>query len=192
MKGRCPRGRPRRPPGITDGDGSPVFRCRFQHVLKFIFVFRGHDDHVGDGPEIGQVEKPVVGGSVLADETAPVEGEDDVKILEAHVMEDLVEGPLEEGGVNGDDGDEPLHGEPGGEGDAVLLGDAHVEEPVREPGGVFVQARARPHGRRNGRDPGSSEASRIMVRPKISVYEGGASGLTKTAPVSRSKGPTPW
>ena len=34
---------------------------------------------------------------------------------------------LEEGGVNGAHGLEPLHRETGGEGDGVLLGDSHVQ-----------------------------------------------------------------
>ena len=34
---------------------------------------------------------------------------------------------LEEGGVNGAHGLEPLHRETGGEGDGVLLGDSHIQ-----------------------------------------------------------------
>ena len=74
----------------------------------------------------------MVRGAVLADEAGAVQAEHDRKLLKAHVVLDLVEAALEEGGVDGDDGLVALAGEARGEGDGVLLGQAHVEVAVRE------------------------------------------------------------
>ena len=48
------------------------------------------------------------------------------------VHEQLVEGPVEEGGVDGDDRVQPAEGQAGGHRHRVLLGDADVEDPVGE------------------------------------------------------------
>jgi hypothetical protein len=69
----------------------------------------------------------VVRGAVAADDAGAIHAELDVEVLQAHVVDDLVEGALEEGRVDGADRLEALAGQPGGERDAVLLGDAYVE-----------------------------------------------------------------
>ena len=57
---------------------------------------------------------------------------DDGQVLERHLLEDLVEAPLQERAVDVHDRPQPGLGLPGGEGDRVDLADAHVEEPVGE------------------------------------------------------------
>ena len=52
--------------------------------------------------------------------------------MKGYVHQDLVEGPVQEGGVHGDDGMHASPGQPGSGDDGVLFGDAHVEDPVRE------------------------------------------------------------
>ncbi len=72
-------------------------------------------------------------------------------------MENLVVGPLHEGGVDGHDGDDPLRRHPRGEGHPVLLRDPHVEEALGEHLRVGVEPRPAAHGRRDGHD--------LRVRP---------------------------
>ena len=85
-------------------------------------------------------------------------------------MEDLVVGPLQEGGVDGDHRPHPLHGQAGGEGHGVLFADAHVEEAVRELLAEIHQPGAVGHGRGDGHDAlGSCRARRTRVSPKTSV-----------------------
>jgi hypothetical protein len=61
-----------------------------------------------------------------------VEGEDDGQSVERHVVDHLVPCAVQEGAVDRDDRAQATHRHAGGTGDGVLLGDAHVEEPVRE------------------------------------------------------------
>ena len=70
------------------------------------------------------------------------------QVVLADVVDDLVEGPLEERRVDRDDRAPAAHGEAGREGDRVLLGDADVDEAVRELGLELVQARCRSACRR--------------------------------------------
>jgi len=69
-------------------------------------------------------------------------------------MDDLIVGPLQEGGVDGHHGDQPFHRQTGGEGDAVLLRDADIEKAVGIGPGEFIQAGAVAHGGRDGHDAG--------------------------------------
>ena len=52
--------------------------------------------------------------------------------VQGDVVDDLVPGPVEERRVDRDDRAQAAHRHAGGAGDGVLLGDADVEEAVRE------------------------------------------------------------
>ena len=80
----------------------------------------------GQRAEVGDVEDAVVGRAVVADEPGAVHREDDVQLLQADVVDDLVEGALQEGRVDRADRLGALEREAGGEQDRVLLGDADV------------------------------------------------------------------
>ena len=69
------------------------------------------------------------------------------QVLQAHVMDDLVIATLQEGGVDGAEGLEPLTGQPRGECHGVLLCDADVEDAVVEARVESVKAGATTHGR---------------------------------------------
>ena len=79
--------------------------------------------------------------AVLADEPGPVDGDQHRLVVLADVVDRLVEGPLEERRVERDDRSHAAHREPGRERHRVLLGDADVEEPVRELGLELGHAR---------------------------------------------------
>ena len=57
-------------------------------------------DHVRQAAQVGDVEGAVVGRAVVADEAGAVHREDDVELLQADVVDDLVEGALQEGRVD--------------------------------------------------------------------------------------------
>ena len=99
-----------------------------EHRGDVLLVAGGHDDHVGEHPHISDVVAPVVRRPVGADEAGAVEGEDDREVLERDLLEDLVEGALEEGAVDVHDRPGAGLGHPGGEGDGVALADPGVEE----------------------------------------------------------------
>ncbi|KAF5028891.1 hypothetical protein DSECCO2_654340 [anaerobic digester metagenome] len=141
-----------RPARVADGRGAAVGQGRGQHGGKFGLAARGHDHEVRDMAQIGEVERAVVGGSVLADQAGAVEAEGHGQVLQADVVHDLVVGTLEKGRVDRDHGLEALHGEAGGEGHGVLLADAHVHEALGHVLGEIRQSRALGHGRGDGHD----------------------------------------
>ena len=77
--------------------------------------------------------------AVGADDAAAVEREDDRQVLQRDVVDQLVVGALQEGGIDRDDRLEPFAGQAGGEGHRMLLGDADIVVARRENG-----ARTRP------------------------------------------------
>ena len=83
--------------------------------------------------EVGQIERAVMCGAIVTDEPCAVEEESDRQILEANVVQHLVEASLQEGGVDRGDRLEALRRETRGKGDRVLLrsgGPAGWSEPI--------------------------------------------------------------
>ena len=137
---------------IADGDGAVVLERGEQHVLQLVLVLGVHVDDVGDAAQIADVEEAVVGGAVVAGEAAAVHAEDDGEILQRNVVHDLVEGALEEGGVDGAEGAEALGGHARGEEHGVLLGDADVEVALGVVRAEEVERGAVGHGGGDGDD----------------------------------------
>lgn len=77
----------------------------------------------------------------------PVQDEGHAALVQGDVHQDLVEGAVEEGGVDREDRVESAGGEAGRGGGAVLLGDADVVDPVREGGLELAEADGLEHGR---------------------------------------------
>ena len=88
-------------------------------------------------------------GAVAADETGAVEREHHGQVLQRHIVHQLVVAALQEGGVDRDHGLQALAGEPGGEGDRVLLGDRDIEVALREAARELDETRAFAHRRRD-------------------------------------------
>ena len=116
-----------------------------QHVHEHRLVARRHQHHVRQAAQVGDVEGAVVGRAVVADEPGAVHREHDVQLLEADVVDDLVEAALEEGRVDRGDRLRALEREPGGEQDGVLLGDADVVVAVGQRLLEDVEPGARVH-----------------------------------------------
>ena len=119
-------------PGVSERDGRGVRQGEVEHRGDVLLVARGHDDHVGEDAEIGQVVRAVVGRPVGADQPGAVEAEDDRQVLQGHLLEDLVVGALQERAVDVHDRPAAGLGDAGGEGDRVALADPDVEELVRD------------------------------------------------------------
>ena len=158
--------------GIPDGDRPLVVidDCP-EHVREFILIFRLHLDQARDRAQIPDIKKPVVRGAVVAGESRPVHAECDVEILQSHVVNDHVVGPLHEGAIDGQERLHALHGESAGKNGGVLLGDTHVEKAVRVPLGKSHEPRACRHGGGDGGDPvvligkiGERRAEKLGIR----------------------------
>ena len=91
--------------------------------------------------------------TVRADQACPVQAERHRNALHAHVMDDLIVGPLQEGRVDRRHRPHPRDGQSRREGHAVGLGDAHVEKLRRMPFLEIHQACPVRHRRRDGDDP---------------------------------------
>ena len=93
-----------------------------------------------------------MGGAVGAHQTGAVHGKAHRQRLDRHVMHHLVIGALQEGRIDGAEGLHAFGGQAGGEGHAMLLGDADIEGALREGLLEQVDAGARRHGGGDGDD----------------------------------------
>ncbi len=118
-----------------------------EHVHEHRLVARRHHHDVGQAAQVGDVKRAVVRGPVVADQAGAVHGEDDVELLQADVVDDLVIGALQERRVDGRDGLAPLQGQARGEQDGLLLGDADVVVAVGQLALEDVEPGARVHRR---------------------------------------------
>ena len=116
------------------------------HVDQFGFVRRRHNNHIGQGREIGDVERSRVRAAIGADQTGAVDGEAHGQVLDRHVMHDLIIGALQEGRINRAEGTHALRCEACRKGDAMLFGNADVKAAVGMRLREFIDARARGHG----------------------------------------------
>ena len=88
-----------------------------------------------------------MGRAIGTDQTGPVQGQHHGQFLQGHVVDELVVRALQKGGINGHHGFYALAGQPGGKGDGMLLGNAHVVIAVREAPMKLHHARAFAHRR---------------------------------------------
>ena len=65
-------------------------------ITQFGLVGGGHQHHAGQAAEIGDVVSAGVRGAVGADQSGPVDRHEHGKVLQRHVMDQLVIGALQE------------------------------------------------------------------------------------------------
>ena len=106
--------------------------CCCDHVHKFGFVCRSHQDEPGQAAKISDVECAGMGRPVGADQAGAVDGEADRQPLDGDVVHHLVIGALQEGGIDRGKRLETFGGETACKGHPVLLGDADVEAAIWE------------------------------------------------------------
>ena len=97
---------------------------------------------------------------ILADESRPVDRQEDRLIVLADVMDRLVERPLEERRVDRHDRALAAHRQAGGQRDRVRLADPDVDEAIGELGLELVEARSGRHPRRDRHDPAVGSGGR--------------------------------
>ena len=140
--------------GDAQGRGAVVLQAGDQHPLQLGLVLGGHHREVGHAAQVTDVVLALVGGAIGANDAGPVHHERDGQVLDAHVVDQLVVGALQEGAVDGAHGAEPFTGHAGGHGDGVLLGDAHIEVLVGAGLLQQVEAGAGGHGGGDAHHPG--------------------------------------
>uniref|UniRef100_J1RUT9 Dehydrogenase n=1 Tax=Streptomyces auratus AGR0001 TaxID=1160718 RepID=J1RUT9_9ACTN len=131
---------------VIDLDGLP------QLGADLVGVARRGDPQTRDDLQDRHVPHAVVRGAVGAGDTGPVQDEGDPALVQRHVHQHLVEGAVEEGGVDGEDRVQAAGGHTGRGDRGVLLGDADVVDAVGEGLGELVQSDGLQHGRRDGDD----------------------------------------
>ena len=162
-------------------------------MLQLVFVLGRHDDDVRDGPQVREVEEPVVGRAVVAHDAAAVQGEHHGELLEADVVQHLVVGPLHEGGVDGHHGDDPLRRPcPAAKVTPCCSAIPTSKNLSGNSFAIGVQSRPAAHGRRDGHDlrvfPGE-----LDHRPAEDLrVAGDAARIRGMSPVRALKGPMPW
>jgi hypothetical protein len=128
-------------------------RRRGDHVDQFRLIRRRHDREARQVGEVRHVERPRMGGPVRPDQPGAVDGEAHRQPLDRHVMHHLIVAALQEGRIDRAERLHPPRRQPGAEGHAMLLGDAHVEAALREPLREQVQPGAVGHRGGDGDDP---------------------------------------
>ncbi len=137
---------------ILQGEGVLLAEGRVQQTTQVLLVARGSQHEIGQLPQGRQHEDALVAGAVLAHQTGTIDADDDGSVVLADVVHDLVEGALQERGVQRHE--RPLAGEShaGRQGHRVLLGDADVVGAMREALAEGGHAGAGGHARRDGHD----------------------------------------
>ena len=141
-----------RPARIADGEGAAQLERRMQRMHELGFVRGGKYPHMRDHAHVGEIEHAVVRGAVLAHDAGTVDGEHHVEIRQGVVDDHLVDGALEERGVQGHDRLHAARRQTAGQAHRMFLGDAGVHETLGELLGERIEARAALHGCRDGHD----------------------------------------
>ena len=111
-------------------------------------------DDIGDRTQIGKIEHAVVRRPVGADQTAAVKGQDDVKILQTDIMENLVVAALQKSRIDRHHRNVTFGRHAGGESHRMLFGDADVVGALGNLALQLIDARAAAHGRGDADDLG--------------------------------------
>ena len=137
---------------VVDAHRSWIRQRGDHHVAQLLLILGRANRQVRKAALSGEREHALVAGAVLTDEPRPVDGEEHRQVVLAHVMDELVEGALAEGRVQGHHRPPPGERQPRSHGQAVLLGDADVEEAAREALGESRQASPGGHASGDGAD----------------------------------------
>ena len=134
---RLPSGDPRRRPRREDSAGR-WGRCRAPAAVATMWTSSASSAAAistmfGSAAEVGDVEGAGMGGAVRAHQPRAVQHEAHRQVLQRDVVDHLVVGALQEGGVDGAERlDSPRVARPAAKRHGVLLGDADVEGALGE------------------------------------------------------------
>ena len=139
-------------PGIADSCRSIQLQCCIKHLPQLIFILRHHDSHIRHLAQIREIEHPMVGRTVRAHQSGPIQAEHHRKVLQAHIVEHLVIGPLGKGGINSCHRPFSRRGYSSCQGDSMLFSNPHVKKALRVPLTEGLESRTSGHGCRNSQD----------------------------------------
>ena len=133
--------------GVADGSraGDRVLQQIVQPVLQFL-VIGGCIDRDADLAEEGCIIDALMGLAVCRDKAGAVDGKDHILLQQVDVVDDLVIGALQEGGVDAHHRQHSLTGKTGRKGDSMLLRHAHIKKALRVTMGKELQSGTVLHG----------------------------------------------
>ena len=79
---------------VSHGSRSLVLVSRVQHVAAFRLIGGRHDHHVGNAPQECVVIGASMGRTVSTNKSGPVDGKQNIQVLDRYVVDQLVIGPL--------------------------------------------------------------------------------------------------
>src|SRR3546814_11277922 len=120
------------------------------HMNQLDLVRRSHHNHVRQGGKISDVEAARMSAAISAHQPRAVDSETDGKILDRHVVHNLIVSALQKGWVNGAERPHPLCRKDRRNGYSVLLCYADIEGAIRKSLLELVQTSARRHSRGSG------------------------------------------
>ena len=118
-----------------------------QHLTTFVFVTWRHDNHVRDAAQERKIECTLVRLAVSTHDACAVDSKQHRQLLDGNVMDHLIVGALQEGGVDRHHRFVSTNRQTRREGDCVLLGNRHVKILVRVFFGELDHAGTFTHGR---------------------------------------------
>ena len=101
-----------------------------QHLPAFIFIGRRHDDHARNAAHETEIETARVSRSVRPHQAGAVDGEQHGKILQCHIVNQLVVRPLQKSAVDRNHRVRIFTGHAGSQRNAVLFGNTDIEIAV--------------------------------------------------------------
>ena len=141
-----------RAPRNAHGNGTVVAQTGHQHALQLGFVFGRHHREVGDTAQVRDVVLTLVGGAISAHDAGTVQHKGDRQLLNPHVVDQLVVGPLQEGAVDRHHRLQAIGSHACGQGDGMLLSNAHIDVLIGNGLLQQIQAGAGSHRRSDSND----------------------------------------
>ena len=118
-----------------------------QHLAALVFITRGHDHHVRQDAQEGEIKRALVCRTVVADNPGAVDSKQDRQFLNRDIVDHLIVGALQEAGVNCDNRLVTADSQPGGKGDGVLFSNRDIKILIREGFGEAYHTGTFAHGR---------------------------------------------
>ena len=79
---------------IADGARSRKLEGGLHHVGQLVLVLGSHQHDLGNAAQVGDVEQPMMSGTVVAGKPGAIHAEENRQLLQTNVMHDGVEGSL--------------------------------------------------------------------------------------------------
>lgn len=136
--------------GVADGAGTGHILDKVRQPVFQLRIVGGGEYGDADLAEESRVVDTLVGLAVARDKARTVNAKQHVQVHQADIVDNLVVGTLEKGGVDGHRGQQPLAGQARCKADGVLLGHADIIEPLFVAVLEEVEAGAVLHSRRDG------------------------------------------